>query len=123
VGGASPGGTHAGSDVRAVHHRGERGGSTLRGHAADPRLVRIAVEPRWLVQGASGQRVRIQGKLRRLVLGFYRVSPDFKTRGDGTTAPGADVNESFTAFNDRLGLLKNGQGVDLTITADRATSR
>lgn len=53
------------------------------------------------------------------VLGVYRVDPDFKRRADGTTEPGAVVNRSFTAFNDRRGLLRNGEGVDLTITADR----
>lgn len=53
------------------------------------------------------------------VLGFYRIRPQFKTRGDGTTTPGSVRNRSFTAFNDRRGLLKNGRGVDLTITADR----
>jgi hypothetical protein len=55
------------------------------------------------------------------LLGFYRVRPHFKTRSDGSTAPGSVSNRSFTAFNDRRGLLNNGGGVDLTITADRAT--
>lgn len=55
------------------------------------------------------------------VLGYYVVRPKFKRRSDGTTNPGSVVNESFTAFNDRYGLLKNGHGVELTITADRAT--
>jgi hypothetical protein len=55
------------------------------------------------------------------VLGFYRVEPTFKTRADGTSAPGSVDNRSFTAFHDRDGLLKNGVGVDLTITADRET--
>jgi hypothetical protein len=54
------------------------------------------------------------------VLGFYTVSPSFKTDGDGTTEPGTVVNHSFTSFNDAHGLLRNGVGVDLTITADRA---
>jgi hypothetical protein len=54
------------------------------------------------------------------VLGFYRVSADFKTKSDGTTEPGSVTNEAFTAFNDRLGVLDNGAGVELTITADRA---
>ena len=52
------------------------------------------------------------------VLGYYTVKPKFKTRADGTTNPGSIKNLSFTAFNDRRGLLKNGKGVDLTITAD-----
>lgn len=55
------------------------------------------------------------------VLGFYEVKPTFKTRGDGTSQPGPVENRSFTAFHDRDGLLKNGTGVELTITADRAT--
>lgn len=54
------------------------------------------------------------------VLGIYRVKPAFKVVGDGTTAPGSVVNKSFTALNDRHGILKNGKGVELTITADRA---
>lgn len=55
------------------------------------------------------------------VLGTYRVRPTFKTAADGTTEPGPVVNEEFVAFHDALGLLRNGAGVDLTITADRAT--
>jgi hypothetical protein len=54
------------------------------------------------------------------VLGYYRVSASFKRRGDGTTAPGPVVNRAFTAFHDGKGLLENGAGVDLTITADRS---
>jgi hypothetical protein len=54
------------------------------------------------------------------VLGFYTVRPDFKTWSDGTTEPGSVRNLSFTALNDRRGLLKDGIGVDLVITADRA---
>jgi hypothetical protein len=54
------------------------------------------------------------------VLGYYNVSPALKTQGDGTTQPGAVVNNTFTAFNDRLGVLKNGVGIDLAITADRS---
>jgi hypothetical protein len=53
------------------------------------------------------------------VLGFYKVKPSFKTCADGTTNPGSVVNKSFTAFNDKRGVLKNGVGVDLVITADR----
>jgi hypothetical protein len=52
------------------------------------------------------------------VLGYYHVNADFKTGSDGTTNPGVVTNERFTAFNDRRGLLKNGRGVELTITAD-----
>jgi len=53
------------------------------------------------------------------VLGFYTVRPHFKLWADGTTEPGSIRNLSFTAFDDRLGLLKDGIGVDLIITADR----
>jgi hypothetical protein len=53
------------------------------------------------------------------VLGTYTVKVKFKTRGDGTTTPGSVENKSFVAFNDERGLLRNGEGVDLTITADR----
>jgi hypothetical protein len=55
------------------------------------------------------------------VLGYYLVTPRFKRRADGTTSPGPVVNDRFIAFNDRRGLLKNGAGVELTITADRAS--
>jgi hypothetical protein len=57
------------------------------------------------------------------LLGYYIVDADFKTSGDGTTAPGSVTNRSFVAFNDRLGLLKNGVGVELTITADLVNYR
>jgi hypothetical protein len=53
------------------------------------------------------------------VLGYYIVTPTFKKQSDGTTLPGPVVNDKFIAFNDRRGLLKNGVGVELTITADR----
>lgn len=52
------------------------------------------------------------------VLGFYVVTPQLKRRGDGTTTPGPVTNNSFTPFNDKLGLLSNGFGVDMLITAD-----
>lgn len=52
------------------------------------------------------------------VLGYYIVTTELKRRGDGTTDPGSIVNESFTAFNDENGILANGAGVDLLITAD-----
>ncbi|HEX5659178.1 MAG TPA: esterase-like activity of phytase family protein, partial [Polyangiales bacterium] len=55
------------------------------------------------------------------VLGFYQLRPVFKRWGDGTRSPGSVRIESFTAFRDPKGLLKNGTGVDLTLTADRAT--
>ena len=52
------------------------------------------------------------------VLGFYTVLPRFKTRGDGTTQPGPIEIIRFTPFADPRGLLKNGVGIDLTVTAD-----
>lgn len=52
------------------------------------------------------------------LLGFYTMTPTFKTKGDGTTTPGSVVNHSFVAFNDANALLANGAGVDLLITAD-----
>lgn len=52
------------------------------------------------------------------VLGYYSMTPSFKKRGDGTTNPGGVVNESFIAFNDENGILANGAGIDLLITAD-----
>lgn len=55
------------------------------------------------------------------VIGFYVVDPQWKTCGDGSTNAGPVARKSFVAFNDRRGLLKNGKGVDLVITADRAT--
>jgi hypothetical protein len=39
------------------------------------------------------------------VLGFYEVSPSFKTRGDGTTSRGPVKVHGFTPFSDPLGLL------------------
>ena len=39
------------------------------------------------------------------VLGFYRVTPHFKTTGDGTTSRGAVTIHSFTPFSDPNGLL------------------
>jgi hypothetical protein len=55
------------------------------------------------------------------VLGVYTIRPRFKTRADGTNQPGTVSNEAFTAFRDPNGLLRNGAGVELTLTADRAT--
>ena len=39
------------------------------------------------------------------VLGFYRVTPHFKTRGDGTPTPGPVTVHGFTPFSDPEGLL------------------
>lgn len=52
------------------------------------------------------------------VLGFYNIAPHFKTTSDGTTNPGAIENHSFTAFSDPNGILNNGVGIDLLVTAD-----
>jgi len=52
------------------------------------------------------------------VLGFYTMTPTFKKKSDGTTTPGSVENHAFTAFNDANGILANGAGVDLLITAD-----
>lgn len=54
------------------------------------------------------------------VLGYYTVAADFKTCSDGTSEPGQVQNLAFVAFHDRNGLLRNGTGVELTITADRS---
>lgn len=60
-----------------------------------------------------------KGNSADFVLGYYTIHPALKTRGDGTSAPGVVVNERFVAFHDARGLLRDGLGVDLTITADR----
>lgn len=60
----------------------------------------------------------VKGTSGDFVLGFYVVTPKFKTRGDGTTEPGSMVINSFTPFHDGRGLLDNGRGIDFTITAD-----
>lgn len=57
------------------------------------------------------------------VVGVYNVSIDFKTTSDGTSLPGVVTNNAFVAFNDALGLLANGQGIDVVITADLPTYR
>ena len=41
------------------------------------------------------------------LLGLYNVTMRWKTRGDGTTAPGPVTNNTFVAYNDRRGLLNN----------------
>jgi len=52
------------------------------------------------------------------VIGYYTVTPTFKTTSDGSTNPGVVTNNSFVAFNDLNGFLNNDAGVDLQITAD-----
>jgi len=52
------------------------------------------------------------------LIGYYTITPTFKTTGDGTTNPGSITNNKFLAFNDLKGFLNNGIGVDLQITAD-----
>lgn len=46
-----------------------------------------------------------QGNSADFVLGFYRVTPSFKSTGDGTTSRGAVSVDSFTPFSDPNGLL------------------
>lgn len=46
-----------------------------------------------------------QGNSADFVLGFYTVTPTFKTTGDGTTSRGPVSVESFTPFSDPDGLL------------------
>ncbi len=48
-----------------------------------------------------------QGNSADFVLGFYQVTPSFKTRGDGTTARGPVVVRQFTPFSDPQGLLNS----------------
>jgi hypothetical protein len=57
------------------------------------------------------------------IIGVYTTSVDFKTTGDGTNVPGSIDNLAFTPFNDSLGLLRNGQGIDLSITAELVNYR
>ena len=46
-----------------------------------------------------------QGNSADFVLGFYTVTPSFKTTGDGTTSRGPVSVDSFTPFSDPNGLL------------------
>jgi hypothetical protein len=57
------------------------------------------------------------------LIGVYATSVDFKVAGDGTNTPGTIQNLAFIPFNDSLGLLRNGQGIDLAITADLVNYR
>lgn len=57
------------------------------------------------------------------ILGVYATIVDFKVVGDGTNVPGSIQNLAFIPFNDALGLLRNGQGIDLAITADLVNYR
>lgn len=52
------------------------------------------------------------------LIGVYNTSIAFRTVGNGTSIPGTAVLNSRVNFNDSLGLLKDGKGVDLKITAD-----
>jgi hypothetical protein len=92
-----------------------------------PPFVAAQPIPGWsgLLEGGRGTFVAMpdngfgsKGNSADYVLGYYIVKPEFKTRGDDTSLPGAVVNKEFVAFNDRKGLLKNGAGVELRITAD-----
>lgn len=64
-----------------------------------------------------------KGNSADFVLGFYNITPYFKRSSDHTNNPGNVVNNRFVAFNDRNGLLKNGVGIDIMITADFTTYR
>jgi len=57
------------------------------------------------------------------IIGVYTTAVEFKTAGDGTSAPGSIENLAFIPFNDSLGVLRNGRGVDLLITADLVNYR
>lgn len=57
------------------------------------------------------------------IIGVYTASVDFKLAGDSTSLPGSIQNLAFIPFNDAQGLLRNGQGVDLAITADLVNYR
>lgn len=46
-----------------------------------------------------------QGNSADFVIGFYEVTPSFKTKGDGTTQRGPVKVHGFTPFSDPLGLL------------------
>lgn len=46
-----------------------------------------------------------QGNSADFLIGFYEVTPRFKTTGDGTTSRGPVIVHSFTSFSDPLGLL------------------
>jgi hypothetical protein len=52
------------------------------------------------------------------LIGIYNANIDFRTTGNGTSTPGPITLNNFVNFNDANGLLKDGKGVDLKITAD-----
>ena len=54
------------------------------------------------------------------LLGFYNITVDFRTAGNGTATPGPVKLNRFVGFNDAKGFLKDGKGVDLRIVADYA---
>ncbi|WP_348753594.1 esterase-like activity of phytase family protein [uncultured Aquincola sp.] len=54
------------------------------------------------------------------LIGLYNVGIQFRTAGNGSSVPGAVSVNSRINFNDAKGYLKDGQGVDLKITADFA---
>jgi hypothetical protein len=57
------------------------------------------------------------------IIGVYNASVEFKITGDGTNIPGSIDNQAFIRFNDAQGLLRNGRGIDLPITADLVNYR
>jgi hypothetical protein len=57
------------------------------------------------------------------IIGVYTTQASLKTTGDGTNVPGNIQNLAFVPFNDSLGLLNNGAGIDLVVTADLVNYR
>jgi hypothetical protein len=57
------------------------------------------------------------------IIGVYTTIATLKTAGDGTNVPGSIENLAFIPFNDTLGVLQNGLGIELLITADLPTYR
>lgn len=53
-----------------------------------------------------------QGNSADFVIGFYEVTPHFKTSGDGTTSRGRVTIHGFTPFSDPFGLLDAGYITD-----------
>lgn len=57
------------------------------------------------------------------IIGVYTTQVEFKTTGDGSNTPGSIQNLAFIPFNDAQGLLRNGRGIDLIVTADLVNYR
>jgi hypothetical protein len=111
--------------------RGPSSGHFIRAaNGVSPPFVEGQPVPGWsgLVCNADGSFVALpdngygtKGNSADYLLGFYIVRPTFKNHGDGTTTPGLVREGRFVALRDPKRLLANGRGVDLTLTADRAT--